>query len=86
MSTPRASTRPDQQLGTDERGNRGIRETVLGRFENDVSDRDGNGSEWSSKEDVTSPEAWATPREESGSFFGKSRSRLNLKNSEDEMF
>jgi hypothetical protein len=86
MSTPRASTRPDLHLGIDERGNRGIRKAVLGRFEDDVSDRDGNGSEWSSKEDITSPEAWATPREESGSFFGKSRSRLNLKSGEDEMF
>ncbi|KAF2686721.1 hypothetical protein K458DRAFT_402285 [Lentithecium fluviatile CBS 122367] len=43
------------------------------------SDRD---SEASSREDVTSPEAWATPKEESGGFgsgfFVKSRSRENM--------
>ncbi|KAF2788235.1 hypothetical protein K505DRAFT_366660 [Melanomma pulvis-pyrius CBS 109.77] len=86
LSTPRASTRPDLHLGIDERGNRGTRETVLGRFDHDGMDRDESGSEWSSKEDITSPEAWATPKEESSGFFGKSRSRLDLKDGEDEMF
>jgi hypothetical protein len=86
MRTPRASTRPDLHLGIDERQNRGIRETVLGRFDDDGKDRDESGSEWSSKEDVTSPEVWATPKEESREFFAKSRSRLNLKEGEDEMF
>jgi hypothetical protein len=86
MNTPRASARPDLHLGTDDHQNRGIRETVLGRFDHDGRDRDESGSEWSSKEDITSPEAWATPKEESSDFFGKSRSRLNLKDGEDEIF
>ncbi|KAF2710032.1 hypothetical protein K504DRAFT_378339 [Pleomassaria siparia CBS 279.74] len=84
LSTPRATARPDVHFGKF-----AIRETVLGRFEGDVRrNRYGaeSGSEWSSKEDITSPEAWATPKEEFGGFFGKSRSRIDLKDGEDEMF
>ena len=78
LSTPRV-TRVDPHPG-----DAGVREAVLRQF-NDGGRAERDGSEWSSKEDITSPEDWATPREESGAFFGKSRSKLDLR-SEDVMF
>jgi len=75
MSTPRASAikererYPELVMGN----SRG----ADGRFER-TSWSDG-GSGTSSRDDVTSPEAWATPKEQNGSgFFGASQSRENM--------
>ncbi|KAH7132227.1 hypothetical protein B0J11DRAFT_220510 [Dendryphion nanum] len=94
MTTPRAHA--ERGLGFDS-AERGIRQTRISRFSNDGSEA-GNDSLGSSREDVTSPETWMTPKEESGfgngsGFFGRSRSQLELGgmkarkgNGEDEMF
>lgn len=84
LATPRASSRPgigagyEQQRGSEDLHRKG-RETMLSRFSQSDSEGEDDGLEGqsasitSSREDVTSPEAWATPKEEIGfgsGFFG----------------
>ncbi|KAF2470148.1 uncharacterized protein BDR25DRAFT_37295 [Lindgomyces ingoldianus] len=95
LSTPRASGRPTRSLKfeSDEEGipstSRKIRETIVSRFSR--TDSEGGGevarSLGSSKEDITSPDVWATPKEESGGFFARSRVDVTEKgDDDDEMF
>jgi hypothetical protein len=88
MSTPRASTRPERGLGFDSEGEgtaRRTRETVLSRFSQSDSEG-GDQSLSSSREDLVSPEAWATPKEESGFGSGFFSTRKQSNDGQDEMF
>ena len=91
LSTPRASSRPDRglRISSEHSTPRKVRETTLSRFSQSESEYDEHdASVTSSREDVTSPEAWATPKE-TGSAFGSgffSRKRSDEGDDEDEMF
>jgi hypothetical protein len=76
MPTPRASKAKDRER---------YPELVMGNSQGvgghvfESESWSGRVSEASSREDITSPEAWATPKEESGSgFFAGSQSRENM--------
>lgn len=81
LATPRAESQSGRgpDLGVDEGSptpQRRVRETIISRFSQ--SDSENDYSVTSSREDVTSPEAWATPKEESGfgsGFFSNKRSQ-----------
>lgn len=83
MATPRASTQVHRSV-----------EVAAGNRWGEAGSEKGSGggiSVTSSREDVTSPEAWATPKEESGfgsGFFGPApaRSRDNVGVHDDDMF
>ncbi|ORY14441.1 hypothetical protein BCR34DRAFT_232979 [Clohesyomyces aquaticus] len=82
LSTPRASGRHHGArglgFGDDDED---TRETVVRRFTDEAR------SVASSKEDVASPDVWATPKEESGAFFAKGRGEVGEKgDGSDEMF
>lgn len=86
LSTPRAAPRAERGLGFESDDgtpatSRNTRETIISRFSRSDSEA-GDYSVTSSREDITSPEAWATPKEESGfssGFFSRNKSQ-------DEMF
>jgi hypothetical protein len=81
LATPRAEFHPGRGLGLGVAEDtpatqRRVRETIISRFSQSDSEH-GGYSVTSSREDVTSPEAWATPKEESGfgsGFFSHKRS------------
>ncbi|KAF2269797.1 hypothetical protein CC78DRAFT_564487 [Lojkania enalia] len=98
LATPRASRRPnhDPDFEADDTENapptaRKDRETIVSRFSQSDSEGgdEGNYSLSSSMEDVTSPEAWATPKEESGfgsGFFSRAIVDEKKGAGDDEMF
>ncbi|KAF2748741.1 hypothetical protein M011DRAFT_476127 [Sporormia fimetaria CBS 119925] len=81
LATPRAMRRHQDPSLCEDEGNRhdaktpGIRETIISRFSQSDSEIDvDDGSLTSSRDELASPEAWATPKEESGfgsGFFGE---------------
>ncbi|KAF2185700.1 hypothetical protein K469DRAFT_575439 [Zopfia rhizophila CBS 207.26] len=96
LSTPRAGRRPERGLGfeiEEEASSKSTqrcraRETMVSRFSQ--SDCEGDYSATSSRDDITSPDVWATPKEESGfgsGFFAGSKADVTEKgDGEDEMF
>ncbi|KAF2867653.1 hypothetical protein BDV95DRAFT_610564 [Massariosphaeria phaeospora] len=94
LTTPRASTRDARGLGIDAQRSRSPRHDAS-RFSQSDRDSDhdhgGDDSTTSSREDIASPEDWATPKEESGfgsGFFHHSRSREAeaVQEKDDDMF
>lgn len=84
LSTPRA-TRTERGLGLETEGilKGKARETIISRFSQSDSEG-GDVSVTSSREDITSPETWATPKEESG--FGSGFFSTRKQSADDEMF
>ncbi|KAF2659815.1 hypothetical protein K491DRAFT_675319 [Lophiostoma macrostomum CBS 122681] len=92
LSTPRASTRPDRAglnvytEGDTPATSRRLRETSLSRFSHSGSEGVDDMSAMSSREDVTSPEAWATPKETGSAFGSGFFSRKRSTDADEEMF
>ncbi|KAF2740237.1 hypothetical protein EJ04DRAFT_238516 [Polyplosphaeria fusca] len=98
LSTPRASGPHMRGLGFESDqdrmsgSTRNVRETIISRFSHSDSEGvdeagDEGYSATSSRDDLASPETWATPKEEIGGFFPRNRSKDEVKGaSDDEMF